>query len=239
MTRYKKTYRRKNLKGRSRFSKAVKRVIMSVAEKKRKDTSQLEWAFPYDITEKGYPIYHNSMQIVYLINNNSPSGVTNLGIFQGDQDDNRNGNEIYSKGIMFRSTIKVSADRKNSTFRMFLVEFNSSQGNPGDKNDFFHNITGSVLLDPKQTDRFKAQYLGTYRVSARDLATTQASTIIVKKWIPFKRHLSYTTDNSGSIAKGMKEHLAVVMVAYDTTNTIESDKVGFVQSSASLYYADP
>lgn len=223
----------------NKFSKAVKKVIMSTAEKKRKDTTQLEWAFTYDPTELGYPIFHNSMQITYLINNNSPNGTSNLGVFQGNQDDQRQGNEIYSKGVMFRNTIKVPADRKNSQFKLYLVEFNSSQGNPGDKNDFFHNITGSVLLDPLQTDRFKAKYLGTYRVAARDLATTQAATIIVKKWIPFKRHLSYAIDNSGAVAKGMKEHLAVVMVAYDTTNTLTTDKVGFVQSSASLYYADP
>lgn len=166
------------------------------------------------------------------------------GIFpsQGNSDGERRGDEIYTTGIRLRMAWTVPYDRRNSTFRMYVLPYNSTQGSPIDKTLLFHNISGNIMLDPIQTDRWKGiKYLGTYRCKSRDQATDgQLKTIMINKWIPLKRKVTFLNDGSVVPASGIKENLVILITAYDSIPTLATDVLAdHVNACATLYYKDP
>lgn len=231
------------MRGTKGFAKAVKSVILKTAEKKYKPVD-VSANSAYDVTFGGNALNHNSIVEQTLINNISPNTTYQLCMNQGDSDAARNGDEIYTKGIMIRSGIVVPADRKNAVFKMFLVEYNSVQGDPTIFNDIFHpGNTGKVILDAVQTDRWNLKLLGTYRYRAHDtssdLVTGQRGEILIKKWIPWRRKLCYKADDSLVVAKGMKERLSILIMSYDNNSAFDTTTVGYIRTNATLYYADP
>lgn len=250
--RKKRTWRRKLLRGKRGFAKAVKNVILRTAEKKFRSTDN-PCDSVYNAVAQGYPLNHNSIVHCHLINNNSPNGTTHPIPAQGDGDGQRNGDEIYSKGITIRGSIDFPYDRTNSYVKMYLVEWNSTSGGLT-KADLQHAITGNVMLDPFQHDRWKIKHIGTFRpregnytantyLNQLDLTSTgqhgKTQSILFKKHIPFKRKLCFKDDNSLVITKGMKEHLSVFFMTYDTQGTNQLDTCAYVRLNTTLYYGDP
>jgi hypothetical protein len=238
------SYRRTYKKGGSKFAKAVKAVILKTAEKKYHNAEPV-FNSSYDIAFGGYPLNHNSMVRAYLSDNTGLGTPANhvTAIAQGNTDSLRNGDEIYAKGIMLRGTITIPADRKNTRFRMYWVEHNSNNGNLTVFNDVFHNITGSVHLDPVQTDRWSLKLLGEYRFSDADTSSTilegQRGTIMIKKWIPFNRKLRYLSDTTMVVTKGMKEQISLLFTTYDNTSAATLSTCGYVRMAATLHFGDP
>lgn len=237
------SWRRKYLRGRRGFAKAVKSVILKTAESKYVSRA-IQANSAYDVTWGGFAVNHNAIVEFTLINNTAPS-VNDLSyIPQGDADSNRNGDEIYSTSITVRSAISIPASRKNTTLKWYLLEYNSVQGTPTTYGDLFHNTTGSVLLDPVQRDRWKLKYLATQRVQARDVLVDPAGTVndvninFVKK-IPFKRHLCFQKDDSNIIVKGMKERLSLICVAYDMNGSSTLSTCAYVKMQGTINYRDP
>lgn len=236
------SYRRRYKKGGSSFAKAVKKVILKTAEKKYK-TAELLCNSAYDATFGGFALNHNSTVNFHMIDNTAPTvrHVTYIG--QGDSDGARNGDEIYAKGIMLRATIAIPADRKNIKVRMFLVEHNSVQGDLAVYGDLYHNITGRNVLDPIQSDRWKMSVIGDYEYKSSDTSsdpiTGQRGSILIKKWIPFRRHLRYEKDDSFVVTRGMKERLSVVLQTWDNNSTFDSSTCGYIRGSITLHYGDP
>lgn len=221
----------------------MKSVILKTAEKKYKAVD-VSANSAYDIAFGGNALNHNSIVELTLINNTNPNATYQLAMAQGDGDAFRNGDEIYAKGIMLRAGIVIPADRKNATFKVFLVEYNTVQGDPTVFSDIFHpGNTGKVVLDAVQTDRWNLNLLGTYRYKAHDtssdLATGQRGEILIKKWIPWRRKLCFKADDSLVIAKGMKERLSILIMSYDNNSAFDTTTVGYVRTNATLYYGDP
>lgn len=243
--RRRRSWKRKYLRGRSGFAKAVKSVILKTAEKKYIGRD-LASNSNYDILIGGNALNHNSVVETTLINNTNPNSTYQLCMPQGDSDGQRNGDEIYAKGIRLRSVITVPPDRRNAIFKLFLVEYNTTQGSPIVKADLFHQALNNVMIDGIQTDRWKLHLLGSYRLKSRDLAGMETgamaarhATILVNKWIPFRRKLTYIKDDSLVYAKGMKERLSLIWMTFDATNALELDTCGYVRQHATLYYGDP
>lgn len=225
----------------------MKSVILSTAESKYrtvdlKDGAQFNGSGVSALTTDVYgqiAVAHNFPFMVYIFNNTSPSATTQPIPAQGDGDGNRNGDEIYAKGIRLRMQMENNAEKHNNTWKFWLVEWNTVQGNPCIPGDFFHVATGNNLLETIQQDRWKATLLGVYRTKARDIASTSKSDVFMNKWIPFRRKLCFRSDDSLVICKGMKEVYSIVGVCYDASNTAGGVGIGNIRINATLYYGDP
>lgn len=226
----------------------MKKVILSTAESKFKSTN-LSQVINFNGTGVvgvtadvygQYPVGHNFPFALYIFNNTTPDANAHPIPAQGDGDSNRNGDEIYAKGIRLRMQLENNPDKHNNTWKFWLVEYNFDiQGHPCSPSSFFYQATGNNLMDSVQTDRWSATLLGTYRTRSRDVPTGARSDIFVNKWIPFRRKLCFKSDDSLVVAKGMKPHFSIVGVCYDTSNTTGGVALGNVRANATLYYGDP
>lgn len=221
---------------------------MQTAEKKYKATSP-SLIYKYNGTSGGtlitpdvfgsYPVGHNFPIKVTIIDNQNPTSGNQPLPDQGDRDDQRNGDEIYAKGIRLRIQLENDPSRHNNTYKMWMIEQNTSQGDCCVPTQLFHDVTGNNLLNPIQTDRWSATYLGSYRTKARDLDGTKKSDVFVNKWFPLKRKLKFVKDDTTSVARGMKEQLYLVIVGYDSHDTVGDTLIGNFRVSSTLYYSDP
>lgn len=160
---------------------------------------------------------------------------------QGNTDGNRKGDEILCQGIKLRGILSVPYDRRATVLKVFFVQYNSSQGDPAQFDQLFHNVIGSVMTDPIQKDRWPGiKLLGTYRVKARDLSPTgQRNTIIINRWIPMKKKVTFINDGS-NIAANVREYGRILFMAYDAVGTLQTDTlIDNGQMTATLYYKDP
>lgn len=231
------------MRGKTGFAKAVKSVVLKTAERKWKSCDSPANS-AYDVAFGGYSLNHNSTVEFTLSNNNAPNPSTHItAISQGVSDLTRNGSSIYSTGIMLRGSIVIPADRKNTTFKLYLLEYNTAQGDPTVYADLYTNITGRNMLDPFQPDRWKPKYLGTYTYKAHDTASTilegQRADIIFKKWIPFKRMFHYQGDGSTVVARGIKERLSLLIKTFDNNSALDTSTCGYVRINATLHFKDP
>lgn len=241
-------WRRKWTKGRKGFAARVKSVILATAEKKYR-MADLTQAFKFNGTTGvtpvipdlfgQFPVGHNFPFAHYIFNNDNMSTAQHPIPAQGDGDGNRNGDEIYAKGIRIRMQLENDPGRHNNTWRFWLVEYDAKQGTPMVPAEFFHVSTGNRLLDSVQTDRWTAYKIGTYRTKARDVGADKKTDVFVNKWIPFRRKLTFKSDDSVTVAKGMKNYLAILGVCYDSSNTIGDTLIGNCRMNATFHYGDP
>lgn len=161
---------------------------------------------------------------------------------QGNTDGNRQGDEIITQGIMLRMQLNVPYDRRNAYFKVFYLQYNDAQGDPATRTDLLHDVTGSLPLDPIQTDRWPGiKYLGTYRPIARDLSTTtsQHSTILIKKWIPMAKKVLFNNDGS-HVPSNVKSWGVILILPYSYTGALTTDIIAEnCQATWTLYYKDP
>lgn len=227
-TRRRRVYRRRRAAptSRSAIARIAKQVVMKTTETQQKN-------YNHD-NSLGY--YHNE-----LYASQTCWSSTNHQIFpaQGDHDNERKGDQIDAIGIKMRMVLTVPSDRKNSIIKMWFCPYNSIQNIPT-KTTFLNSVSGNVLLDDFERDRYPGtQFLGTFRVQARDLATTQDSTILIKKWIPLKRKIKFIGDDT-SVPSNLPENGVLVVTVYDTIGTLGTDRL--IEASEinwTLYYKDP
>lgn len=241
-------WRKKYLRGSKGFAAKVKSVILSTAEKKYR-TVDLTNNFVFNGTTGvapiipdlfgQFPVTHNFPFGCYIFNNDSMNTTQHPIPGQGDGDGARNGDEIYGKGIRIRMQLENDAAKHNNTWRFWLLEYDAKQGNPLVPSQFFHVATGNRLLDAVQTDRWTAYKLGTYRTKARDVGSDKKTDIFINKWVPFRRKITFTADDSVTVAKGMKNYLVLVGVCYDASNTVGGTAVGNFRINATFHYGDP
>lgn len=188
---------------------------------------------------QSFALYHNSIAAHSIWYPGNPIG-NNLFPTQGNTDGNRKGDEIICQGIRLRMVLNVPYDRRNTTFKMFFIQWNSVQGNVGLRTDLLHDITGNIMLDPIQKDRWPGvKYLGSYTSRAKDLQGTDHHTILVNRWLPLKRKVTFLTDGNVEPAN-LREYGSVVIFSYSTTGALETDAVATnCQFTATLYYKDP
>lgn len=225
---------RRTRRGRTRFARKVRRVLLKTTESCYKSI-EIPGADGGGLsgcnhnTLKNYVIWGGSANFYSLF----PS--------QGLSDGERIGDEIYVTGIMLRATFQIPADRRNTRFKLWLVPHSDKQGDPANYPSFFHNITGNGFLDPIQTDRWKGiKYLGMYKCSSVDQEPAEDKTVMVKKWIPIYRKVTFQSDGSQVIASGLDENCYLSVLPYDTVTTLVTDTViTRVEASATLYYKCP
>lgn len=238
----KKSWRKKLVRGKKGFAKAVKNVVLATAEKKFR-SCDIPANSAYDSLAGGYALNHNSTVQMELINNNSPAAANITYLALGGTDETRTGNEVFTVGIMLRGSIAIPADRKNTKFRIFLLEYNSVVGDPTVYNQFYHNITGKNVLDPIRNDRWSPKVIGSYTYKAHDTSSSpidgQRTSILIKKWIPWKRQLSFSDTTSYQVTKGMKERLSLIVQTWDQQGSADTSTCGYIRLNATLHFKDP
>jgi len=219
--------RRKSRGKKGSFAKAVKKVILSTAEKCWKSVSTDGFVMKHDLATQNY-FWDLS------------GGYTTLFPAQGNSDSDRKGDEIYAQGIMLRAVLQVPFDRRNVRIKAWFVQFDNSQGDPGDKTQFFHSISNNTMIDPLQSDRFPGtRYLGMFSCRPSDSVDVTDKTILIKKWLPWKKKLHFKTDAS-TVPTNIKNRGAVIWCAYDTvTSSILDTVVTATEVCYTLYYRDP
>lgn len=223
--------RRKSLK------RIVKDVVMKTTETKQKilaTTIVGNWSGAPSPLNKGC---HNFHTVEYLWQD---GGTLALWPTAGTSDAGRVGDNVNALGIHLRAVLQIPHDRRNMRCKMYFVQWNTSQGDPYDRSLFYHWTMQNTHMDAVNKDNFASvRYLGTYGCRSVDQTTgSQDKTIMIRKWLPFKKKLTFR----GSIGQptNCKENGAIIFVPYDTVTALESDVlITRIQMTASLYFKDP
>lgn len=250
--RKKMTYGRRYKK--SRFAKAVKKVILKTAEPKHRTVfltdikSNVAGGADSIPNPVRYKLLHNGITIVRIINNTFPDSAKHPLPGRGVQDDQRIGDQINSSGIMLKMCLDVGSQYRTSTFRAFVCESEQSDGAIENYANLFENTTGLTMQDKINNDRFKLKPLGTYRLASADQDIDEPGGIVINKWIPFKRKLTFTgtnVDQNGviQVAKGMKDYLDVVILPWHAISSgpvlDPNPVIGSFRATATLHWKDP
>jgi len=224
-----KTNRRGNKKVSSmtpdQLATMMKKVALKTSETKFKNISLPKWE-----------LYHN-------INKQSSVNISSSLITQSDNDDGRIGKEIYLTGIKFRFLLGQKADRPNVTYKIYVVEYDSTQAGTLENEDhFYHRVTQNVLLDAIQTHRFRILKAITYKGKLGSMEVGESSkekTYPLSFWLPLRRKISFQGDTGTMVSMGMKDNLRVMIATYDAYGTLTSDNIAYAQGCATCYYKDP
>jgi hypothetical protein len=228
-----------------RVAKVAKNVMMSLAENKVRDRAD-------PVAPGALSSYYHNTTYFHSLHNNSPTDPEHkhpTSLVQGDENYQRNGREVYSTGFRVRGVLDIPFDRRNTTVKIYQMEYNTNQGA---WTDLFHSgvgTTGNKLLDRINTERFPGtKLLRTLRVKSRDLYVergelTDGGSIATLKydiWIPWKRKLSYKSAAGLGPTGGCKEIMGLAFVFYDAAETLETDAVCTRnEQSVSWYFKDP
>ena len=96
----------------------------------------------------------------------------------GDGDANRTGDMIQATGMKIRGVFEIPNDRFNMRMKIWYVQWNTGDGTPSTQSEFFHNISGNIMLDPIQNKRFRSiKYLGEIKCRPTDIQNATAQTL--------------------------------------------------------------
>lgn len=229
-----------------RVARVAKNVMMSLAESKVRDRAD-------PVPSGALASYYHNQIYQHVLHHNSPAIAEHAhptSLVQGDENYQRNGREVYSTGFRVRGVLDIPFDRRNTTVKIYQVEYNTNSGDPAQ--ELFHTGVGSVgnkMLDRLNTERYPgAKLLRTLRVKARDLYVergelTDGGSVATMKydiWIPWKRKLTYRSAAGFGPTGGCKEIMSLMFVFYDAAETLETDAVCTRNEQlVSWYYKDP
>jgi len=164
---------------------------------------------------------------------------------QGTTDITRIGDKINLRGIKVRMLIGQKNDRPNVTFRIVVIRTSPNEY-PNNVSQMFDNVSGNILLDTLNTDRFKVVY--SKYIKNRIPASSQINvdggaawvgkeqTFAHRFYLKSARNLSFSADG-GNLYSGDRHFLFVF--AYDAYGTLETDNIGYFQTYSNLFFKDP
>ena len=132
---------------------------------------------------------------------------------------------------MIRATFAIAGDRRNTMINAYWLEHNSDNGNPS--SDYFHNVTGSTLVDPVQKKRYPKTYkIGRYSVppstqwylGSNAEVSENTGTITIQKFIPIKKKVFFNAD-ADNIPTNLKEYGTLLLCPYQNWKTLETDQI--------------
>lgn len=198
----------------------VRRMINASKETKR-----------VDFSHGRQTLYHNGgvavAPIVWPIKTNSQTQV--WAPQQGDGDSQRDGNDIFVKGLTVRMMVNLPADRLNTKIRCLLVKVPRGTTVTG-YTDIMDNITGNSQIDPIDKDRCKVVsqfYMVPNKVNPSNGATGKESTMYKKLYIPINKTSKFIDD--GTLANFDEWDYYLLQWAYDTYTSLPGDAVAYCQ----------
>lgn len=155
---------------------------------------------------------------------------------QGSGDHQRNGDQIYAKGISVKMLLGQKADRMNVTYRIIAWK-GTTDARPVSYNELFDHVTSNVLLDCTNSDRGKIiynKYIKKY--ISPQLSTNRELTFMHKFWIPYKKLMKFVYNNATDFSG---EKIFIYVFAYDAYGTLLTENISYVQTWLKFYYKDP
>lgn len=238
-------YGRKKGRARTSFQAKVKNTVLRMSDTKVKYQA---YYFGGGVTPT-HTFNHDSLNACLIGGTFTSDNSQPTSIGTGNSDTARTGTEIYSLGFRVRGTFGLPFDRRNTTIKIWMVEYNSNQGSPTDVSNWYRNVTGNNLLDPINTERFPGvKLLRTLRAKSRDLYVQRGEftdagnihSLHYDIWIPWKRHLRYNGIAVENPRSGCKETVALIMACYDTRSSLVTDNVIVDHDQmVAFYYKDP
>ena len=192
---------------------------------------------------------HNKIYQAHIWGQTGAAALMGAMPFQGPGDDERNGDRITIKGFMLRAVFDIPHDRRETQIAVYFVPHNSGQGDPSDRAQLFHNITGSTISDPIQKKRWTGiTKIGQFRLRASDNSmyaqstagnySINTKTIHINKWIPYNTKAYFVADNS-IVCSNLREYGTLCFCPYATRNTLETDNITLTgEVNVTTYYKD-
>jgi len=201
------------------FAKAVKRVIMKVAEPK-----VVSWA------HVKFNVAHNT-PVPLILNASNEMPV------QGVGDNQRVGDQINMSGFKIKMLCGQFNDRENVTWQFRVVAV--PKGSTYVYNNWFDPVQNNATLDDINTDFVKVLKSWSYKyVISPDSNNTEEFTFIKKIWIPYKKVIKFGPANA-AVTTNDPYDVHLLVTCYDAYGTLSSDSIGYLQLQSQIYYRDP
>lgn len=232
---YSRKARRVIRKGRYRRPKLNTKILLRVARNqvlKASETKKVSYS------AQNIALYHND-----------PTSVINnlLATSPGDNDNQRNGDEIWPKGLSLKIWLSNKSDRPNVSYRVILYtcDANVVGTNAIPANFWAGTASTNYMLEYINTDKCSVvkQWLlnpmgGDYSLESG--ATNKEHSRYLTTYIPLTKRgkLKYQTDG-GNKPKYQKHCFMLAVVAYDAYGTLGSDNIATISYIYRMYYKDP
>lgn len=126
-----------------------------------------------------------------------PTVSENVMPIQGITDATRIGDSIQLTGYKVRFSAQISGTYNQSDITFYFVPYNSDNGDPTDRTQLFHWISGFTSLDPIQTKRWPGiKKLGKFKVQAKDASVTGDRMLMGSFFIPMNKKVNFKNDTS-------------------------------------------
>lgn len=224
------------------YRSRIKRVMLSQCE--TKTSSQRFWA-----GTNAAPLYHNVTNYGMLNLLATTQGTDNPA---GTTEDGRNriGTEIILRGLSLKFMFITAQSRPNLNIMGYVFSYEAALSAITD-GQFWCGPSGQGASQNRFLDRpnlNKVKILKKFYVHNLPNYSTvvpggqeRSNTLIKSLYIPMKnRKLKYQIDGTGAGTNVPKfRDIGVALVAFDTTNSLTSDIVGYATAQTTLYFKDP
>lgn len=218
--------------------KSIKNISINASETKRSN----------QYTEDPAQLFHNKAYYAGQLLATSQGTADPQGLV--DAKNNRIGDEVYAKGLHVKFFLANAARRPNVNYRIVLFSYNTQYVQTGalDDSEFWSGTDGAGanmnrMLDKPNTDRIKVlksivlkpSHEANYSIDSG--MTYSEKTRTVSMYMPFKnRKIRYNEDNSPF---PLYRDIGIMVLAYDTMTSLETDLIGSFQWTSTFYYKDP
>lgn len=234
------TYRRPARK--SYATSKIKKVMLSQCE--TKISSQRFYS-----GTNAASLYHNVTNYGMINLLATTQGTDNP---MGTTEDSRNriGTEIILRGLSIKMMFITAQSRPNLNIIGYVFSYESGLSALTDP-EFWCGPSGQGAAQNRFLDRPNTNKVKILRkFNVRNLLNystvvpggqERSHTILKNLWIPFRnRKIRYQIDGAGAGTNVPKfRDIGVALVAFDTTNTLTSDIVGYFTAQTTLYFKDP
>lgn len=221
----------------------IKKVSLSQCETKM--SSQRFW----DGTN-AQPLLHNQTEYGMHALLNTTQGTDDPA---GTNEDGRNriGSEIIARGLLLKFMFISAQSRPNMNIMAYVYQYDATitavptdinfwsgpSGGAGNQNRFLDRPNGNKV---KILRRFLISNRQNYSSNVPS-GSERNNTCYKELYLPLKnKKIKYIENAAGaSTATPQWKNYGVAIVAFDTTNTLPSDIVGYVTAQTTLYFKDP
>lgn len=243
---YRKNYKRTSGGGKKKASsvspsviKAIAKISKTQALKVAETKNAVQASVNNALNHNGGVLHHGMPQLV----------LTNLLRTQHGAEDNKTsfhnriGDSIFPIGSKLMFQFRLPADRPNTTIKVWIVKYNPVRGQieAAPSAMGMNYITTNVMLDSVDNERFTV--VKSFTVKSNNslwegqISKSLESTIHKTMWIPYpKTQYQYDGDNGRD---GKFQNYGIYAAAYDTSTTLRTDTIGYMDVSSNLYFKDP
>jgi hypothetical protein len=196
-------------------------------------------------------LYHNGQ---ISVTNSQPT--TNAQMFNvwklivpGTSVQNRIGTEIWPRGMSMRLYLENAADRPNVCYRVIIgaAPKQRSDGVATNYNNLelldMGGTTGNLCRHMTTDLGYKTFYDRVFNIQTGATDTTggaRRNHMFKKIWIKRKKagKIIYNNSATGVVAEIVNKPLFFTVIAYDSSNSLVTDNVGFLSYQTKLYWKD-